>query len=180
MAHIDENTKITLTIGQLKKLLKEDSWGEYDDDGNYIGAPVEDISDAIRTMFYWIEQNTNLEIKSAKSIKSPSTRDYQLWGKPNAFRDKDEFEAEVALIKEQLDILDLSNYLFIGSPLFQRRDDTYLGREYTCHLWFSKCYAFDFNAFKKETRPKDNYNYQNRYKIKKIDHPSRPKIDTPF
>ena len=176
MAHIDEHTKITLTIGQLRRLVKEDifhdSWKEYDADGNYSKEMVANVSDAIRTMFYWIEQNTNLEIRFTKDARSPMTKSYQLWGKPDSFRDAAEFQKEVDLIREQIELLDLGNYLFVsGTPTLQMKDMYHFTKEYTCHIWFDKRFAFDFNDFKKDTRPKDNYNWQNRSKIKKLNRP---------
>ena len=72
-----------MTLGQLRHLVKEslsdDSWKEYDANGNYSEEMVANVSDAIRTMFYWIEQNTNLEIRSTKDAKSPLNKSYQLW-----------------------------------------------------------------------------------------------------
>lgn len=84
MVHMDEHTKITLTLGQLRRLVTEEdddsglsfpdrseAWGHYEDNPYMPGGKefVEDeeaIGDAIMVMFYWIEQNTNLEIRYAK------------------------------------------------------------------------------------------------------------------
>lgn len=175
MAHIDENTKITLTVWQLRRLVKEgifdDSWKEYDADGNYSEEMVANVSDAIRTMFYWIEQNTNLEIRGTTQKSSQFSKSYQLWGKPDSIRDEAEFKKEVDLIREQIELLDLGNYLFVsGTPTLQMKDLHHFTKEYTCHIWFDRKFAFDFNDFKKDTRPKDNYNWQNRFKIKRIEH----------
>lgn len=175
MTSIDENTKITLTMGQLRRLVKEglydDSWKKYDAAGNYSEEMISNLSDAIRNMFYWIEQNTNLEIRSTKETRSPMTKSYQLWGKPDSIRDEAEFQKEVDLIREQIELLDLGHYLFVsGTPALQMKDLHHFTKEYTCHLWFDKRFAFDFNAFKRDTRPKDNYNWHNRSKIKRIEH----------
>lgn len=174
MAHIDENTKITLTMGQLRRLVNEgvfdDSWEEYDANGNFSKEMIANVSDAIRTMFYWIEQNTNLEIRSAKDVRTPMMKSYQLWGKPDSIRDEAEFQKEIDLIREQIELLDLGNYILIsGSPTLQMKDKYHFTKEYTCHLWFDKKFAFNFNDFKRDTRPKDNYNWQNRFKIKRIE-----------
>lgn len=199
MTHIDEHTKVTLTLGQLRRLVTEEdddsvlnfpdrseAWGHYEDNPYMPGGKefVEDeeaIGDAIMIMFYWIEQNTNLEIRYAK-CSGESCRKYQLWGKPDPFFEKqrDEFDQEVELIREQLRLLELQDYIWVANSSYLERKGEFGPKEWTCSILFPKRYPFDFNKFKKETRPKDNYHYQNRSKIKKIDHPPKPKTDTPF
>lgn len=184
MCKVDENTKVTLTLGQLKRLVREEfeSWGHYED---VCGIKIfqddkEAITDAIETMFYWIEQNTNLEIRYARS-SGDSLKKYQLWGKPHPFpeRDKALFDQEVELIREQLRLLDLEDYFWLDSNTHLEKKTQFGDKECTCSILFPKRYAFDFNKFKSETRPKNNRNYQNRFMIQRIQHPPKQNNGTP-